>query len=1284
MIKDSASRLRQAGRWILYGVVTLILTAAAGLAVLWWRLPEYQQEIKAWVHTQTGFYVRFDSLAPSLRWSGPELFFSKPELRTRDDARVLARARGVRIGFNPWRVLISGRIVPGRVRIDAPEATLTRIGERRFSLGGGLEFGGTASDPRLRLLNLPHGRIVIRGASITLERWSEELPHLHFAGLDMQARRALDRFEFEAVTRVPEPLHGGLSLEVTANHLSTAGELQWRGDVRVRNAWLPGWQRLSAKSWPRASDGLVRADIKASGRGGAFALSGEFAANRLASNLAPRSQPALTALSGHVDFSLDAHSWRIDLSRARAALDGIEGRESHIAARGRVAGRNVSDVQIDADYLALAVLNAALPYVPDSEARQRIVQWSPRGELSDAHFAYASPHWRIAARAQNFGVAPYGKLPGWQGLDGEVHGDDAGGRANIASTGGAISWPWQWPEQLPVTSLHASIAWKSTAQELLVSSQDVSISNPDARLAAKFAFTKFNSDRSAEFTLAGTATGVHAPSVRRYLPRQNIAPSALAWVGQAITAGNIPRAEFALRGPLADFPYRGGSGYFLVRFPVERLTLDYQPGWPALEQGEADVEFLNAGLSIRLRNARLRDLVVHDATASFADLASGELTIHARARAEAAAVLDYLAATPLNEMTGDAFSVTRAAGPLDAKLMLFFPFTRFDQRRVLVETQLNGVSASYKDTALAATELRGILNLDGPQVSAARLQGAAFGGPLQIREQPPRNQSDLATHLEARGSMTADALKGLIGLPEHVLGTGRIEWRAVTRVAPEPALERTVRVTSNLTGIEIKLPQPLAKTETQALPSYVNFDWPRGGGLFVKAGLSSIARGYADLDISGAQTRLRRAAVIFGGDEPQSLPDEPGISIAGRLEQLDLSGWLASAASDASGAAGAAPDLAEMLDGGQVQIGRLRFHGFEFREPVVNLSRDADHWHAEAEGPGIHGTVTLPRRAEASPIELKFSELTADFTADAAPNSPQASDDKLLTEPSSLPALSVLIDQLIWKGRPQGTLSAQLLKAGDGVTLDHITLQSPSFDFRAQGSWRGLKAGQCRLSGALRSNDVQATLAQFGYADIIQAKSGVLEFDLNWLGPPSLDAVPALNGTLALDAQKGQIVALHPGAGRVLGLASVATLPRRLALDFSDLTDKGLAFDQLHATFDIRDGDAVTEDALLKGPAAEIGIVGRVGLAKHDFDQIAVVTGSLGNSLPLASALAAGPVVGAAVLVFSQIFKQPLKGLARGYYRIGGTWDNPAVERIKSNEAEAAKKQDSEGTGKRP
>src|SRR5258708_12299587 len=144
-----------------------------------------------------------------------------------------------------------------------------------------------------------------------------------------------------------------------------------------------------------------------------------------------------------------------------------------------------------------------------------------------------------------------------------------------------------------------------------------------------------------------------------------------------------------------------------------------------------------------------------------------------------------------------------------------------------------------------------------------------------------------------------------------------------------------------------------------------------------------------------------------------------------------------------------------------------------------------------------------------------------------------------------------------------------------------------------------------------------------------------MDFDLNWDGAPTADALSGAAGYVQLSLDKGQIAGINPGDGGVLGLASIAALPRRLALDFSDLTDKGLAFDTVRGDFDLRDGNAYTENVLVKGPAAEIGLIGRVGLKTKDYHQTAVVTGSLGSSpLPLPGSVAR-PTLGPPVLSFS-------------------------------------------------
>ena len=97
----------------------------------------------------------------------------------------------------------------------------------------------------------------------------------------------------------------------------------------------------------------------------------------------------------------------------------------------------------------------------------------------------------------------------------------------------------------------------------------------------------------------------------------------------------------------------------------------------------------------------------------------------------------------------------------------------------------------------------------------------------------------------------------------------------------------------------------------------------------------------------------------------------------------------------------------------------------------------------------------------------------------------------------------------------------------------------------------------------------------------------------------------------------------------------------------------------------------VVKNTIQTGIDGYRSIAGRTGLATRDYDQTAVVTGNLGVSVPVAGALAGGPAIGAALLLFSQVFKEPLKGITRGYYRITGPWEDPVVERVDASEVKA-------------
>ena len=188
----------------------------------------------------------------------------------------------------------------------------------------------------------------------------------------------------------------------------------------------------------------------------------------------------------------------------------------------------------------------------------------------------------------------------------------------------------------------------------------------------------------------------------------------------------------------------------------------------------------------------------------------------------------------------------------------------------------------------------------------------------------------------------------------------------------------------------------------------------------------------------------------------------------------------------------------------------------------------------------------------------------------------------------------------------------------------------------------------------------------------VQHSSITASADLTWLGAPSADFLERADGEFHVAMEEGALLDIDPGTGRILGIVSIAALPRRLALDFSDVFDDGLAFDTLQGDFTIDDGNAYTCNLGLEGSVADVGVVGRTGFEGRDYDQLAVIRPHVSNLLALGGTVVGGPAVGGAMLIFSQIFRKPLSFLGESYYQVSGQWDAPDVRRIQGAELNVA------------
>jgi uncharacterized protein (TIGR02099 family) len=1282
-------RTRRAGKILLYcfaGLVGLLLVLMLALKLALDRAPAYQAEIKQWVHAQTGYHIAFAGVSPSFRWYGPELHFERLELRSKDDRRILARAAGGRVAADIWQLISSGKLLAGRIELDSPSIAITRLGPASFALASEIKLGGKDSSlETLTLDDLPAGKLAIRHAVVTMQNWNSALPQLALRDVSLDVQRGEKGLSVAFNARLPPVLGGILGISANAHGLERLQSLDWTASASARDISFPGWRLLLPEFLSRLDAGSGAFNLAASGTGPMLTRADlDFAAHGVVTQLKEGPNAKFEQISGAMSVNHAGDRWSLSGRRLRAVRSGRQDPESQFDASWRGGDAGLLELHARASYLRADALLPLSGLLPDKGVRNRLREIAPTGEWMDTVVALerasAAEPWRLQVQAtfRDVGFAPVGRSPGLRGLSGTIAGTESGGHVNIDTHSAVFSWPAQFSQPVDLETLKTTLYWKRTNDELLIATPDWAMKNRDAAVHGQAAWAVPAADGSSPvLTLAVTVENGNASAARNYLPRERISPPALAWLDRAFVAGRLSRANVVLQGPIRHFPFRDGSGLFLARCALDGLTLDYSEGWPRAENVAARAEFRNEGLTAHFLSGRVGDFPVESADARFADFKTGELEIHVAAGGDAGDALKFLRASPLDASAEHAFSDVEARGPMQSKVDLYLPFKDFVHRRVLVHGHLDGVMLGRRGSTLTAADLNGDFDVDGAQVAAADVRGRLLGGTFQMQARAPRSRPLSRTQLEFRGTFSADAVRAALALPAGIAIDGQIDWRAVLKMAPEPNRERSLRISSSLVGLETKLPAPLDKAADAPLPSWLEIQWPASGGALGRLALGSVLSGSYALESNANGTRLAHLALSFGAGESSADRRDQIFNVGGSVGRLDLAGWLSLNLGDKN-----AKPLSDYLRSAELNVAELDYLGLAFRDVSLDLAVAEGGLRITVGGPNVAGTIALPSARDSSdPWNLQFERLHFDVASgpegqegggatgdDHAPPDPARTG---LGNPRAIPALHFHAADVSWGERQYGDVQATLVKLEDGVGLKQLTVTGGNFNVSATGEWRGKDMGSGRVEGALTSNDVQATLKQLGYVPVIESKSGRMDFDLKWVGAPTGDALSQAAGHVQLTLDKGQIVGLNPGAGRVLGLTSVAALRRRLALDFSDLTDKGLAFDTVRGDFDLREGSAYTDNLLVKGPAAEIGLIGRVGLKNKDYDQTAVVTGSVGNSLPLA-ALAGGPVVGAAVLLFTQVFKQPLKGLARGYYRITGSWDNPIVERIKSADAAAS------------
>ena len=987
-----------------------------------------------------------------------------------------------------------------------------------------------------------------------------------------------------------------------------------------------------------------------------------------------------------------------------ASLHGLAGiRHANDGYQLRWAGDDGSAAVVDLDHpgtphlrvdaaatkLQLAPLLPWLALKPDMAPS--LAHWlgsgNPRGELGRValHWTRASGLQRLAVGFDGLGIDPVDKLPGLSDLHGELRGDGEAFSLELPAQATTVTFARVFRQPFALSELAGTLAfwpqdgdWHLGADSLdFVGTGYAGSVRGEAVLPA---------DHGApSLDLYATVDQADMPAAKLFWPVNVMSPGTVAWLDRALVSGQLVQARVLLRGDLADWPFRHHEGRFEARAVIHDLTLDYGADWPRAEGVDAVASFVNSGLLVETSAGHSLGVKTEHAVALIPDFGQGLLDLNVKGNGSGASLLDFASRSPVASQAAATLAKLKLGGQGTFDFHLSLPLGKTEGAQLDGVAQLRDATLTAPDWKLKLDKLNGPLSFNLRGLQAGPLATTFHGQPARLQLAIAGANPDPAQVLSA-------TLKGVFQVAELVqdypsldwlghLADGRSEFNIGFTLAHQPgtdALAQTLSVDSLLNGIALQLPAPLDKPAAGSLPLHLSMSLPTAGGN-LQLGLGQLVRGHLRLPDDSGQPL---AGTLFFGDQmPRTVPAR-GLRIRGHATTLDVTGWVQRAV---AGAGGDGPGL-ESIDVGTDHalwftrsLGPLRLR---VTPQPGDLSVDVD-------GPAMAGTVKVPTDAlDKRGVTARMQHLywPKDSTAQnatsrtartdgAAADSPDqaatAADDPANTgiNPAALPPFHLWVGDLRLGDARLGEARLETWPTSKGLHIEQLRALSKRVQVTASGDWNGTAAdSHTHMRINFSAEDLGAMLGAFGYNGLVLGGKTRDQLDASWPGSPGALSLATMDGTLSIDVRDGRIPeATSPGVGRLLGLVSLAELPRRLTLDFGDVFGKGLGFDSITGDFQLASGNATTSNLAILGPSANIRITGRTGLRARDYDQQVQVVPHVGNSLPIVGAVVGGPIGAAAGFAMQGLLGKGLNKAASARYRITGSWDDPKMTLVEKH-----------------
>lgn len=1252
-----------AGRHLFYTLsisVIVVMLVIAGIVWLSATVTERKDDIASWVSQQIGYEVSIGSAG--LYWLDlfPKLQLDNVTVLQDGVQTPMVTADTLRLELDLLATLQQRSLELSAVNVGGLQTETIRSVDNQFSLAG----------QRPRELMIEVEDVIQRLDQITLE--NADITHRDAAYPSLNGLYRITHAELshngedwhaQLLASPPAEIAERVEFDLLLTLTNTEQLFSAEGDLYVKGFELADLQTYFPQALPVLSDS-GKLDIQAQGNWQQDSSEVDADVDLRGLNLrrAPDSDESLPleALQGNFQWQHQAQTWQL-LGRG-LQIQGEDGQwpETSFTAESDSPGQ----LSVSGNYLQLSDLHAfavLLPDLPESVADAKAA-----GEIRDYQLAYdqSSGLQSLTAAVNQLSTAPTEDFPGVGNLSFDIDWQPDAADLSLRAEDWQL-FAAQWlPETLWFASTTGELKLRREADGWHARADALRVLNDDLGL-----FFDGSLRKADEQMLADIALQIDDLAVEKwlnYVPEQVLDPTFLKWSRQAFQAGTVESLTFELQGDLKEFPFESEQpGAFSADMQVRDATLQYAPDWPALTAVDAQIRATGNQLRIIPDSGQTAGFEFGTVNALIEQIFEGkpQLALDGQLNGTTTAALDFLQDSPLQSRYGKVTDWLSADGLSDIDLHLAIPLLSSKETEVSGSVGFDNSRISLTDNPDASvTQLNGRLSFSNNGIAAENLQGEFLQRPVSVRIEP----TDGSTRIIATGRLPVSEAEPLMPgkMPDFI--SGETAFEATINISePAPGEFRlAVQANSDLDGIAIDLPEPLGKSANQK--RQLSFD--------MQAADNQQFTLEADIEDSFQlvhQTGPEKRTILALGRADDALP-QSGFAVRAAFPELDLDTWQAwyqdRQKETTQSENGFMPDAIT------ANIDTLTFLNQSLEQFDLQADRVSDEWLLEMDAKQLKGSMRLPMADTA----LTHIDLERLYWQLPERDDQSVSDQTSTAKRTSIwPAMKVHIGDLQVDDMKLGTLQLEASREGRGWILDSASLESAVLQASAQGRWQQFEnEAHSRFSVTFNSDDVAGLLSELQYQPVIDARNAQVDVNIEWPADPLGFSRNLMEGNMMLSTGRGQLREVEPGAaGRVFGLLSLAAIPRRLSLDFSDLFDEGLAFNSISGRFDFADGIAHTDDLRLQAQSAVINIQGPVNLVERTYDQTVKITPNVSSTLPLAGAVAGGPVglgVGTAIMLadrlVGRVFDRDIVDFISYRYRLTGPWNDPEMDLITSND----------------